>query len=182
MAENWGSLGRSMGLVRDHIASGRPLTPHCRTPLPLPLPGTHLRSSACRSAPLAGLSRGSGASNSSRRESLRAANTRCQPRRTPEGRGTWGEGRHGRARQALGWPPLPPPPQPAPAHRQEALVGSACARFGVYTQGCAEVVRGHGTGRGLGDAGGVTEVATGCGGSRRSRRCRLGGDSPEPGL
>lgn len=145
---------------------------HCT---PLPLPGTHLRSRACSRAPLAGLSRGSGASNKSRRESLRAANTRCQPRRTPEGRGTWGKaGMGGPTRLSLLPPCWPPPPRPAPAHRQEALVGRACARFRVYSQGCAEVVRGHRAGRGLGGTRGVTEVATGCGESRRRRWCEAG--------
>lgn len=72
---------------------------------PASLPGTYLRSKACRRTPLARPPRGSGTSNSSRRESLSAAYTRCQPRRTPEGRGTYrGHGHGGLYRS---WAPIP---------------------------------------------------------------------------
>lgn len=173
LAENWGSLRGSWNGSEVTLPRAAPPPPTC----PLPLPGAHLRSSACRRAPLAGLSRGSGASKSSRRESLRAANTRCQPRRTPEGRGTWGrqawEGPPGR-----GAPSCPPRPALAPAHRQEALIGGARACFGVYPQGCAEEIGGHGAGWGLRGARPVTEVAAGCGGSRRPGVSRgVAGDS-----
>lgn len=168
-----GVPGRFMEQVRGHTAPGCP--PNPLIPCPVSLPGTHLRSSTCRRAPLAGLSRGSGASNSSRRESLRVANTRCQPRRTPEGRGTYGEGRHGRACQAQ---PAYTHPHPASAHRQEALVGSAPACFRVHSQGHVEEVGGHGAGRSLWGTSRVTEVAADCGESGRSRWCEAGWGRP----
>lgn len=176
----WQVPGLSMDDIRGQNGSSRELgvpgrfteqvrglpVPDCPpsplVPYPMPLPSTHLRSRTCRRAPLGGLSLGSGASNSSRRESLRAANTRCQPRRTPEGRGTWRKGKHRRTAGALS-PPCPSSPPLAPTHRQEALIGSACARFRVYSQGCAEEVRGYGAGWGLWGTGCVTKVAAGCG-------------------
>lgn len=175
-AENWGSLGGSQS--RSEVCRPQP-PPRPPGPCPQLQPGTHLRSRACRRAPLAGLSFGSGASKSSRRESLRAANTRCQPRRTPEGRGTWGKaGRHeGPTRPRP--PACPPAPPPAPAHRQEALVGGARARFGVHSQGCVEEVRGHRAGGGLWGTSRVTEVAADCGESRRRREA--GGGPPGSG-
>lgn len=165
VAENWGSLGGPWNKSEVALPLAAPHPP--LVPCPMLLPGTHLRSSACRRAPLAGLRRGSGASNSSRRESLRAANTRCQPRRTPEGRGTWGR----QTWEGLpGCSPLhPAAPSPAPAHRQETLIGGARACFGVHSQGRAEEVRGHRAGWGLWGTSRVTEVAAGCGESRRQQ-------------
>ena len=178
-AENWGSLGGAQSRSEVCWPQLPPSTHSPPDPCPQLQPGTHLRSRACRRAPLAGLSFGSGASKSSRRESLRAANTRCQPRRTPEGRGTWGKaGRHGGPTRPQPPACLPAPP-PAPAHRQEALVGGARARFRVHSQGRVEEVRGHRAGGGLWGTSRVTEVAADCGESRRWREA--GGGLPGSG-
>lgn len=67
----------------------------------------------------------------------------------PDARGPWHLGKAGMGGPARPKPPTPISPSLAPAHRQEALVGSACACFRVHSQGCAEEFGGHRAGWGL---------------------------------
>lgn len=174
-AENWGSLGGSRS--RSEVCWPQPPPrPTCPQPLPQTMAWHPPQIQSLQEVPAG-------------RAELRVWGIKEQQARVAEGgehslpaptdtRGPWHLG-EGRQAQRSHWAPAACPPTrplsppPAPAHRQEALVGGARARFGVHSQGRVEEGRGHRAGGGLWGTSQVTEVAANCG-ERRSHEA--GGD------